>query len=520
MSASITDKVKRELLTELYDDFAGKIASGDVPSIPAIPHYIGVGRPEEWDSVTATPTTVAVGAANPPVPNSSFNEVLEFQSSLQSIKKVSDVSYVVPRYNWSSGSVYTSWDDNNSSDTTIGSSKDIVGPYYVITDQNNVFVCIQTGRTASGVVANSIYKPTNTGLIAFVTPDGYVWKFLFNVGVYNSRRYLTSNYIPVEYVPEVSSEIGYKSPENLSASRKQQYDVQIAAAVKRGEILSIVVESGGTGYTVPPVLTIRGSGTAALCFPLLDANGSIYQVIMKLNDAETDYSFGAGYDEKTWITSVRDAADSAAAVDAVLRPVICTKGIGADPRKDLNSSALMYSARLVGSESNFFPTTSDYRQVGLIKSPLVDDSAAAPQVAFTAFRGSAEKKLLVDKTTSGFDPTKIVASTIVTGATSGATAVVDFYDSDSSTQGTLRVHQTLSTGWYGFALGETLNFNTAAVGTAVCRAGVIVDGVLPPVGLQYADVDNYSGDVMYIDNRVAMIRDSDQTEDIKIIIDL
>ena len=38
--------------------------------------------------------------------------------------------------------------------------------------------------------------------------------------------------------------------------------------------------------------------------------------------------------------------------------------------------------------------------------------------------------------------------------------------------------------------------------------------------LRYAGMDNFSGEVLYIDNRVPIERDANQTEDIKIIIDL
>ena len=38
--------------------------------------------------------------------------------------------------------------------------------------------------------------------------------------------------------------------------------------------------------------------------------------------------------------------------------------------------------------------------------------------------------------------------------------------------------------------------------------------------LRWADVDAFSGEILYVDNRVPIDRDEDQTEDIKIVIDL
>ena len=136
MAATITDILKRELLDELYASYTGKnpVDSADTVLFPAVPadnYWIGIGKAEEWTTI-----------GNPPAPNASTDDVIEFQSSLQSAKKVEDVSYVIPRVNWSAGSIYTAWDNDYSSNTTIGTLNDIIGSYYVITDQNNVYICI------------------------------------------------------------------------------------------------------------------------------------------------------------------------------------------------------------------------------------------------------------------------------------------------------------------------------------------------------------------------------------------
>ena len=79
----------------------------------------------------------------------------------------------------------------------------------------------------------------------------------------------------------------------------------------------------------------------------------------------------------------------------------------------------------------------------------------------------------------------------------------------------LYVHQTEETGFVPFNVGEAveLNFN-GGIATVVGHSDSSVPALRP------ADVDAYSGEVMYIDNRLYIERDADQTEDIKIIIDL
>lgn len=509
MSATITDIFKRQLLDELYSEFNGWDIDSTDSTSPTSKFYIGIGRSEEWEDEN-----------NPPEPNPSKEDINTFQSSLQGIKLVQDLSYVVPRHNWSAGSIYTAWSDKNHSDTTVGTLEDILGPYYVITEDNNVYVCLQQGMTDDGVVRNSLYKPTDVSGDAFVAgADGYVWKFLYNVGTYNSRRYLTSHWIPVEHIYD-SSERG-PALDTLSASRLAQYAIQELAVPN--ELLGIEVDSGGRGYapssTIP--VTIHGDCTdSASAYARVDENGRIFQVVMK--DSELgDYNFGGGYDDRVWV-------EVSGGTGAVLNPVLHNHegGFGYDPRNDLNSSALMYSVRIIGDEYQIFNIDNDFRQVGLIKNPLKDSASAdtfTGDSAFTAIRGSALKKLYVG---DGVVPENIGSQTTVTGVSSGAMAYVDYYkvlqDSDccadsSTSHPVLFVHQSQETGFKQFNLSEVLEISNG--GGSVTLEGHPTQGMTAPP-LYYANVDNFSGEVLYIDNRLQIDRDEDQTEDVKIVIDL
>ena len=508
MSATITDKFKRQVLQDLFNSFHG---IGLDTGQDSDRYFVGLSRSEAWTDENA-----------PPTPYPSKEDVREFQTSLQGIKRITDLSYVLPRHNWSAGSVYTPWSNNRHSDTTVGALKDVEGSYYVMTDEHNVYVCLQQGMTDEGVVRNSIYKPTSVALVPFEAgPDGYVWKFMYNVGVFNSRRYLTSEYIPVEQI--VDSSLGGPAAGSLSASRIAQVLVQYNSIP--GQILGVDIANGGSGYTTPPTITINGEGgDSAKAYGRLDVNGSIFQVVMKDSEDAANFSFGSHYTKKTWITVSGDGG-------AELVPVIHSDsgGLGFDPRTDLNAASLMYSVRIVGSEDNVFSTNNDFRQVGLIKNPMkdsvnninwVDDSYSSRFV--TAPRGSALKKLYVG---SGIVAENAENDNIVTGDLTGAQAVLDYYgtyidsdccDSDLNVSyNVLYVHQNISTGFNAFDSAESVTLSNAG-GTA--NIAVHDDSSIP--AMQYAAVDNFSGEVLYIDNRLEIDRDPDQTEDIKIVIDL
>ena len=513
MSASISDDFKRAFLDGIWRSFYNLDVDSDKDSDR---YYIGIGRSETWNNSTDTPPDAAPDRET----------VLGFQSGLQGVKVVNDLSYVVPRYNWSAGSIYSAWSNKHHSETTIGALQDLPGSYYVITDEQNVYVCLQQGMTDEGVVRNSLYKPTEITPAPFEAgPDGYVWKFLYNVGVYNARRYLTSEWIPVERITDSSD--GGPSTGSLSASRLTQ--VLNQALATPGQLLAIDVDSGGTGYTSAPSVTIRGQGidsaNEAKAYARINDQGQVFQIVMKDSQGAGAYSFGEGYDARTHVT-LSGGGGSGASISAQV--FVDSGGMGFDPRKDLNASAIMFTARIVGDEYKIFNVNNDFRQVGLLRNPMKDslnDSAYAGVLgdsAFAGVRGGALRKLYVG---AGLNADLTDLDNTVTGTNSGATAIVDYYDTyiDSdccdSTQNTthnvLYVHQTPSTGFSKFQKGEPVTVSDGA-GTATIIAHA--DSDMP--ALRWASVDAFSGEVLYVDNRVPIDRDEDQTEDIKIVVDL
>lgn len=500
MAATITDQLKKDILENLYSQYLNDTATvGDSDRF-----YVGIGRAEAWADDTL-----------PPIPNPSSNEVLKFQETLQSIKLVSDVSYVVPRYNWTAGNQYEQWQDEFSSNTTVSASGDIQNPYYVITDDNNVFVCVQQGKTANGVVRNSTFKPTDvTGNNFAAGDDGYIWRHLFNIGAAEARKYLTSAYMPVEKL--LADSVNDPRYAAFTTSRQAHWAIQEAAVP--GEVIGIVVDSGGTGFTSAPTLTITGVGrdkngivTEAEATARIDTNGNIYEVIMRAHDsASAPFRMGEGY--KQAFVTVTGGGGSG----AVLRPVVSgDSGMGGNVITSLNSSALMFHSELSGSENNDFQVTNDFRQIGIIKNPMKDsavfgsftgDSAVSSQTA------QAYRQLRLDSSSVSF-ANDISSDQTITQATSGASAILDYYDATTSIA---YVHQSRETGFLPFDSTNSVSFLEG--GSSIGTANIIVNATGP--NLRPAETDNFSGEVIYIDNRTPITRDDEQTEDIKIVIDL
>lgn len=97
----------------------------------------------------------------------------------------------------------------------------------------------------------------------------------------------------------------------------------------------------------------------------------------------------------------------------------------------------------------------------------------------------------------------LVVDELITGGTSGTTAYVT--ELDSSSGNIVYFHQNLNNVAGKFTDGESITGN--GVGSATIDSGD-----------KYNAVDQFSGDVLYIENRASVVRSASQTEDIKVII--
>lgn len=80
--------------------------------------------------------------------------------------------------------------------TNISNSSFEARPFYVITDELNVYKCLNNNNLALSTV-KPIHTTTNEGDNGTTYADGYVWKFMFSVSKLDAERFLTSNWVPV-----------------------------------------------------------------------------------------------------------------------------------------------------------------------------------------------------------------------------------------------------------------------------------------------------------------------------------
>lgn len=459
MPAIVTDRFKKETLLDLLADIADSANN----------YYVAVSKPTDWNDSDAALT-----------PLNTEREIRNARLNMMSVKNVEASSLVIPRYNWSLGAVYQGYNDNIS-------SHPVLNPYYVMTEENQVYICLEPGRNATtGAAIASTVKPTGTLTTPFKTSDGYIWKFCYSVGALRASNFLAANFIPIELYTSFDS----ASP----ADHVEQVGIRNAAVPK--QITGFTIVSGGSGFTSTPTVTVVGNGTNAKATATV-SGGTITKVVVK-DSSDGSLALGSGYDYAHTVVS------GGGGTGANIRPILGPRGgLGYDPRDELRASAIMFTASPDGAEGSSWVVGNDFRQISLLKNPKKDQDVDSD---FTAVTGNAMKRLSFASITSSFTADKTIQ-----GASSGAKATVVKADSDE-----VWFVQDELTLFTAFTEGETVS-ETNGTGTGALRAvGFDADSD----AFTRPDVDIFSGEILYLDNRAAVQRSADQTEDIKIIIQL
>tara|TARA_B100001113_G_scaffold337172_1_gene318098 strand:- start:1006 stop:2616 length:1611 start_codon:yes stop_codon:yes gene_type:complete len=509
--------------------------------------YVGIGKSDAW-SLTTSDTT---DSSLPTTPLDNIDNIHEAYQNMIGMKKIasSDVSHIVPRHTWTSGTTYVAWD---SDDATIYDKA-----FYIITSEFKVYKCIE----ASG---NSTVEPTHINSDPTAESDGYKWKYMYTVTVTDAEKFLTISYMPVatqvDPVTAVGSTSGSSTTVTLTAAneyikvgmlltgsgitagdtvtaisgttltisnartvpsnttltfgRLASTDVNYAnqtAQMNSGNtsetavagIERYEVSAGGSSYTSAPTVTINGDGTGALATATI-AGGAVTGITVSSAGSGVEANKGDGYSVANVVIS--GGGGTGATARAVIAP---PGGHGTDPVKELGAFYVAVNTQLSGSESGDLTVGNDFRQISLIKNPHQHGSAATA----TATTLRARKSLVL---ASGASVSGFAVDQVIVGSSSGAKAYLVEID---TTNKVLYYYQNAKTGYIPFVSGDTVTGTLPSGGSAALNTtsgttwyGQSTNGYGPEVKMN-------SGQLMFLENRDPINRSSSQIEDIKLIIE-
>ena len=500
MAAIITQKFRVHNAKQFKEDFSSAETASST--------YVFIGRSNPWSDDTA-----------PPTPNNGIGEEIDAWNDMIAMKKVgyADVSHGIKRYDWVDGTKYSEYQhDVSSSNVSTGtdaSTNLYSSKFYVMTDEYNVYKCIRTGRATGGSTVGSSVKPTGTSATDLVeTADtgatlyGYLWKYMYTISASDTIKFVTNDFIPVRTLGAQTEIDGTHTNGAINSAADNdgsgQWDVENEAV--DGAVDHIVVTNGGSGYTngTYPDLVVDGDGSGAKCIVTV-AGGIVTEIVMEGTVAE----HGSGYTKASIniAAATQGANNTGTSIggngDATAKVIISPKiGHGADPVQELGGNYVIVNSRLEFAEgSGDFPIDNDFRRIGLIQDPFSSGTTVATDPTLSAYN----KMTLTSVVGLSVDDTIRNAN-----ADGDAVAVAKVVSINTSTK-VVSYTTTVNSG------GEYVNFaNTNTVFTTAPATIGVASSVTA------AEVVANSGQILYIENRGAVTRASDQIEDIKLIIEM
>tara|TARA_R110002020_G_scaffold353176_1_gene566173 strand:- start:6610 stop:8010 length:1401 start_codon:yes stop_codon:yes gene_type:complete len=465
MAAIVTNKFRLNNAEQFYESFSEASTS----------FYLFVGRPQPWTS-----TTPFGGGSDsaPPTPLDNVDDEFMYFRDMLAAKRIAaaDIQYAVPRHNWTSATVYDYYRGDYGAQWS-STSTDIVKTvnngtnlwasttlFYVITSLNNVYKCMWNNNGGASTV-----EPTGTSNSELTTADSYVWKYMYTLTTAQITDFLTADFMPVTTNSTVS------------------------AAAVNGAVRHYKIERGGAGYTngTYATQTLRGDGSSAT-FTVTVSGGVVTNVVMVAEG--TNYTFA---DCK--IDSISGIGTPS--TSAIVTPIIGPKGgHGYNAIHELGGFYVMTNTTISGTEGGGdFVVDQDFRRVGINLNPY--------NYGTTTIATAATLNALKEMTFSGTPGTFLVDENI-TGGTSGAKGKVVSWDA------TNKKLKYIQTQWTGVTTaGDLTAFAVAEVVTSASSATGTVSALTNP------EIEYSSGNTIYAEDRAPISRATDQTENIKLIVE-
>jgi len=486
MPAIITNKFRRHNAQQFVESFSESANTV---------YYMGLGRPQPYGTATRGDSrTENEGTDTAPLtPVDSIRDEFYYFDDLLAAKRIntSDVSFAIPRRNWATGTVYDYYRHDYGNYVTGGSTVQSANSgatnlfdstFYVLSSANNVYKCLDNNNNA-----NSTVEPTGTSATNILsTGDGYKWKYMYSLSASQQVNFLSTDFMAVA----------------------TNSDVATAAVDGAVNIVKIKTAGSGGSNGTHTNIDIRGDGTGGKVSVTV---GSGAVTAVSVTAKGSGYTFA--YIRVADIVAAGATSLSGTELDCIIEP---KGGHGEDAVTELGGFFVMTNTNFEGAEtsnSGDFTTSNDFRRVAIIKDPKSGGSAA------TATTIRAVKSVLLASASGSFTIDEKISQ-----ATTGAVGKVVEWD---NTNKILYYVQTRfnNTGLdtngnlTAFSGANTITGADSGISGTPSTSTSTVDSVSFTSGYAAAELDADTGDVVYVENRAPITRASDQTENVKLVIE-
>jgi len=329
--------------------------------------------------------------------------------------------------------------------------------FYVINSEFNVYKCIHNNNDQV-----SLIEPTGNSLDIVTLSDGYRWKYMYSIGIGDRLKFLTNKWMPV-----------------LS-------DNLVVSNAKPGAIEHIKILNTGSDYDQSSSIVIQGDGGSVSIQPKIDL-GVLYDFVY--------LSTGTNFRYATAKLIDNTGSGRYANIQPIVSPL---DGHGYDPILELNAKNLMINSKTTYKEGfGDFPGSFSYRIIGVIKNPVNANGIVATATTHTALSG-----IDLIKASNNFNQYEYVQ-----GSLSSANAYV-VVSNISAGNGYIKFIQNfnLTSNYDNFIPGETIIGKKSGATATVSN-------------LLYPEVIKNKGDILYIENKSPIIRTTEQTDNLHLVIE-
>ena len=493
MAAIITEKFRQHNAEQFQESFSEAAATT---------YYLFIGKSSPFTS-----TTSGGDDNSPPTPSDDVTSEFYKWDSMLAAKLISssDVSFVIPRRNWANSTTYDMYEhDIYASNTTTSSAINLYdSTFYFMTSAFRVYKVLDN----NGGTAYSGAEPTAVTFNPFEL-GGYTLQYMYTLSQSQISKFFTSDFIPVTTDTNVSGAALDGSIDALRVTAGSGYTNGTYYAAIDGDGTNAGGASGGVALIKVVGGSISAFGSAGSNL-LLPGAGYTFGSI----DLSTVFSN----------TGLTTAANIGSGSGGVVQPIISPKGgHGFNAVRELGGHYVMMNTKLEQTEGDDFTVANDFREVGIIRNPTnfgTTTIASASQVRQT---------YAIVMAASPSSPYEIDEK--ITKSTTGAVGKVVEWDATRK----ILYYQQEQYANYGIASsGNHVAFSGANTVTGASsgaaatqsatasQAVTLAGGTVVTFGSGYlnTELEADSGDIIYVENRRPIYRASDQTEDIKIVVE-
>ena len=484
MAAIITNKFRINNALQFYESFSEATATT---------YYLFIGRAHAWASdADVQGNTITEGTdASPPTPNDDISSEFYNWDDMLGAKIIAstDVSYCIPRRNWTTGTTYDHYEHNISSSNTAnsGATNLFDSTFVVMNSAYAVYKCIENDSNTASTV-----EPTSTSNSIVTTGDGYKWKYMYSLTSAETLNFMSTDFIHVST------------------------DSTVTAAAVDGALDTIEVVAGGSSYSLSAGATIsaipiRGDGSSGICSVTI-SSGAIASAAV--TTAGTGYTYAYITNADIIAGTNAGGAGSGGNLNVFIPP---KGGHGKNAITELGGFYVMINKSLTGAEgTSDIGVGNDFRRIGLIRDPY--------NYGTTTVASATTRRQIHAAVFSSVSGT-FTADEEINQASTGAVGKVIEYD---STNKILYWYQTRFPDVGTDSDGNLTAFSGAnaitgqsssAAATPNTSNSTTTNAVVFASGYSTPELAFDSGDIIYVEERSPIARASDQTENIKLIIE-